>query len=508
MGINHVREFVSERSFLVIAFVSIVIKLVIVFNVNLVNPDAIRYFNSARELFHGNLSGAFTHEKMLVYTFTLGLFQWILHDWVFSGLLLSLVFLTLTLFPLYLFTKEVFGRLAATWAVVVYCLTPAINELTANVAKDAPFLFFMMMALWLGRKAFVDSRPGYILLTFGCAILASLFRFEGIVFLCVYFLWLLFNAFSRPSVRKPIFRGLLLFMGIPGAGVVLLFCLYAIGGVSSHQLESGWLRFGEHYFQQDLLGNYHAIYGQLKSVERLFPGGQWTHDFFEIARYNMPIIYLLGLVQILIGAIFACYLVPLFFGLKSAKPADDGIKLLGWMVGAYLVMDYFFLVTRNFLAERYVLIIVVMLLPLIGHGFEYLRQRLSVARHRAVWTAVILVLFVGLPFYRTFAETRSEKKEIRLAGEWLKETGKAAPHKLIVSDERISFYAGLWRGEYEVFPDDSRKTIEETAGKGAFPMMILELSSQDVEKAPEFEGYKLIKDFRGKKKTVFIYELS
>lgn len=111
-----------DNGFISIVVASILVKLVIIANANLINVDAVRYFNSAYQLFNGNVSSAFAHEKMLFYTFTLGLFQLVFRDWALSGLLLSLVFLTLTLIPLYLFTKEIFGANAAIWATIAFSL--------------------------------------------------------------------------------------------------------------------------------------------------------------------------------------------------------------------------------------------------------------------------------------------------------------------------------------------------------------------------------------------------
>jgi len=504
--INKITSDQNDRRLILIILMSLFVKLFIIVNASVVNGDAVRYFNSANQIFHGNVTSAFEHEKMLVYTFTLGLFQLIFHDWVLSGYVLSLVFLTLTLVPLYFFTKEIFGANAATWTAIAFSLIPAINELTSNVVKDAPFLFFIMAAMWVGRKALVNNHLGCFLLTFSCGILATLFRFEGIVFLCVYSLWLLFNALFRPVVRPVARRGMLIFAGIPAVCLVVISGLFLSGFFEPGLLKSVWLRFKEHYFQLELLDNYHAIYNHLKTVERSFPGGQWTHDFFEIARYNLPLIYLVGMFQILVSAIFPFYLVPLYFGLKSAKFSEKGAELLGWAIVAYLIMAYFFIVTRNFLAERYLVIVVVMLLPLVGHGFERLRELLPAKRFRTIVNVMILICFLCLPLYRTFAETRDEKNEIRLAGEWLKNNGKTTYDKLMTTDERITFYAGLWRGEYEIFPDSTGQAFETVASEGNSSIMILDLPSRDVTKLPEFEKYMLIKEFRGEKKTVLIYE--
>ncbi len=63
------------------------------------------------------------------------------------------------------------------------------------------------------------------------------------------------------------------------------------------------------YFQMDLLRVYRDIYQHLKDVEDSFPGGEWTNDFFEYARYNIFLIYLVGMMQTFCKALFPVFLV-------------------------------------------------------------------------------------------------------------------------------------------------------------------------------------------------------
>lgn len=494
----------ANKRFIAVVLASLLIKSILIANATVVNGDAIRYFNSAHQLLQGNIPSAFSHEKMLFYTFVLGIFKLIFRDWEFSGYLLSLVFLTLTLIPLYFFTKEVFGANAAIWTAIAFCLIPSINELTVNVVKDAPFLFFAMTALFFAYKALESSKYTAFLLTFSCALMATLFRFEGLIFLGSYILWLLLNIVFRSSLRPAAYRGVLLFSVVLVVGLSVFIGLNLFFGPSWSEMI--WIRFREHYFQTNLLNGYQAIYGHLREVENNFSGGQWTNDFFEIARYNLPLIYLLGILQVLASAIFPAYLVPLYLGVKLSRLSKGGVRLLCWMVVTYLLLAYFFIVTRNFLAERYLIIVVVMLLPLAGSGFEQFLESLSIKRFRTIANIVIVICFLFIPLYRTFIETRTEKAEIRYAGMWLKTSGKAAHSKLITTDERIPFYSGLWRDKYQIFPEGTGGNFEAVAIDGNYSIMVLDMAPRNVASLPKFEKYALIKEFRGNKKTILIYE--
>ena len=282
-------------------FLSILLKTIIIINCDIVNDDAVRYANSAYQLMRGNFTEAFSHEKMLLYTFLLGLVHTLINDWGLAGQILSVIFLTLTLIPLFFLTKRLFGARVALWAVAAFNLVPAINELASKVVKDAPFLFFMTTALWIGCKNLAETRFSSHLIIVCCAALSALFRFEGVVFLILYFFWLLFHASFRPSSRLGAMRGLICFVGILVVCIGFVLGVLFYGELEIITIKSIYLRFSQHYFKPDPLVNYHAIYHHLKSVEQNFSGGQWSNDFFELARHFMLIIYFLGILHL------ACY---------------------------------------------------------------------------------------------------------------------------------------------------------------------------------------------------------
>jgi hypothetical protein len=332
-----------------------------------------------------------------------------------------------------------------------------------------------------------------------------MFRLEGLLFLFIYIIWLIYQVLFRSVARPAAIRGLLVYVFIPISALVIISGLLMAGFLEIGLLETVWRRFSHHYFQFDMTTVHGAIYDHLKSVEESFPGGQWGHDFFEISRYNILIIYLVGLLQALIAAIFPIYVVPLYAGLQDAGRCDGNPGVLIWTLVAYLGMVYFFLVTRNFLSERYLLIVVVMLLPFVGHGFERLNARLSAFRFQKISLAIFALLFIGLPIYKSFADTRNEKTEIRLAGEWLKHSQYILRQRMVTTDERIPFYAGLMRNDYDMFPDGMRQDFEQYAKANGNSLIVLGMSLRNGEKPPSLGDYILAKEFYGEKKVILVY---
>lgn len=503
---NSLAESNKTSRLLALIFLSIVVNALIINASDVVNPDGIRYFNAADQLMQGNVAAAFAHEKMLGYVFTLGLFHLLIDDWFLAGQILSATFLSLSIVPLYALAKDWFEPKAALWACLGFIVLPAANGLAIKVVKDAPFLFFFLLALWFGHKAFAALRLDSVVATFVFTVVAAQFRFEAVIFLIVYFFWMLFRALFKPEERRIAVRGVLIYFVVSTCCIVSLLGLLWTDVVDIALLKSVWARFSEHYLSVSLFDNYHAIYNHLKSVERNFPGGQWTNDFFELARYSMPLIYLIGLFQILAVTVFPVNLVPLLWGLHSINFRDTRYALLFSTLFSYITMAYLYMVSRNFLAERYLMVVVVMLLPLAGYGFERLRLQLAVSRFRRLAAAVAVVMLVCLPLYKSYADATSGKLEIRQAGEWLQENRNLVRQRMISSDERIPFYAGLLRGSYDVFPDGGQYDPEEMARACGCDLLVLDTATQSAEHAPAFTRYVLIKEFRGENIEVLIYE--
>jgi len=70
---------------------SLFMKTVLACSVDVVNPDGIRYFNSASQLMAGNVLEAFSYEKMLIYTLILGVINFFVNDWTSAGQSVTLV---------------------------------------------------------------------------------------------------------------------------------------------------------------------------------------------------------------------------------------------------------------------------------------------------------------------------------------------------------------------------------------------------------------------------------
>ena len=109
---------------------------------------------------------------------------------------------------------------------------------------------------------------------------------------------------------------------------------------------------------------------------------------------------------------------------------------------------------------------------------------------------------LGEPFYKI----SREKDEIKASGIWLSENRDIVQSRLIVNDERIAYYAGLFRGEYYTFLNKRIDALEKRAHRVGSEVVVVYLNKTELDSIPDFNKFSLVEAFPGYKKTVMIYE--
>jgi hypothetical protein len=484
---------------------AVLIKSVLIANVEVINPDGVRYINSAHELMQGNLHQAFVHEKMLFFSFTLGLFHFLIGDWFLAGQVVSAFFLTITLIPLYFLTKDLFGSKAAWWGCLAFIVLPSVNGMSAEVIKGGPFLFFMACALFFGNRAITGDAWPFFPLTFICGSLASLYRFEGIVFILGYFLFLTCLLLGKEK-RSQYLKGLGGYVILPLLAAAVFGGLFLTGAFGAVEMRAIWTRFADHYFKFDLLKNYYVVYDFLKVAEEQLPNGLWGQDFCEIARHNLVWIYFFGILGQFVEALWAVFLIPFIWGIVASDRRDSGFLLLIWIAFLFFFMNYLVLIRHNFHSLRYLMVVVLLVMPLVGLGMEKLVLWLKRKKRANLFLlAMIIVIFLS-PAADSFENSFEDEKEIRQAGEWLKSNLAAERLKMATNEERVFLHAGLLRKRYELLEGQGDNVTSATLAEKGFDVFVLYGPWRGTAKVPEFENYSRIQHFAGAKKMVVVFQ--
>ena len=280
---------------------------------------------------------------------------------------------------------------------------------------------------------------------------------------------------------------------------------FASGFAPVEKLPDIFQRFS-HYFQTDLLSTYKKIYQHLKDVEDSFPGGLWSNDYFEFARKYIFPIYLIGMIQIFLESISLYFLIPLFFGLNLKGTWSRSLLLLLSVIVGFLVMDYFFIVSRNFIASRYMLVPVVLSFTLVGYGTERLVSVAQKSRYREAVLCSAIILCLLFPLVRTYYKSFNEKHEIKQAGVWLGGNRDLSHVRMIVTEERVAYYAGLFRESYKTAYEVNHNLLSAIALKEDYDIVVVYLKLNNLDQMTAWDEFNLVKTFEGRKKVVMIYE--
>jgi len=420
-----------------ILLLSLLLKLLLLWSDPVVNRDAAVYVAAARHYAQGQFGAGLAQYPMPLYPLLLAAVHGLVPDWIRAGQLLSSLALVLCLLPLYSLGRRLFGPAAALASCLLFALLPSFNEAAVFLLRDPLFLLLALTSL--AQLARYSARPGIggMVVTLLLALLATALRIEGLLLLALLPLLLTTAAKQAPGWRlKQVLRaGLLL--------VLLLALFWGLGrldlaGVSRLGEARQWL---EGLVRLELFADYRQLLDQIKQLQRQLPGGHLANNLLEVTRHYAPLIYLLGLLEMLATALLPGTLLALWplwrAGCGFWSPAR---QVLLWPLLAFVSLNLLFCLVHNFTTGRYLWLPLVLCLVLAGAGLQDWRQWLA---SRPALLVLLLVLVYGVPAAKTLALTQQADKNhsIRQAGYWLRHNDAPQRLRLLSNDSRFGLYA-------------------------------------------------------------------
>ncbi len=502
----------SKTGLLYIIAGSVLLKLLLFLSDSTVNNDGLLYISAAQEFAAGHFKEGLSIYPMPFYPILIAMIHFLIPDWVAAGRILSLTFIVFTLIPLYLLSKELFDRKAAFWACLAFAVAPYANDLADGVIRDPGFIFCMAWAVYFAFRA---GQTAGIIMFAATAVFswfAFLFRIEGIILILFFPVYILILSFIKDQERVSLLKGFLLFIMIPlflGA-VFLAFRLTDPASIN---------RIGEVYeafknlFQTGFLDNYYALYDQLKTLSQSSPSSNLKNNFTEIARHYIPVIYLFGLIETFVIALYPLFLIPLYYSVKG--PIQINRVFAASVFWVFILMAYYFLIKKDFSTSRFVSVPVLLIYPWIGAGINILFEQLSAKLSQKVFAALFL-LFFTMPVYECFEQEWKQDNSLIVAAKWVATNPDTSKLRIITTDKRFLLYAGR---EYRV-GDGSTGTdsdgfysldtkvnsyngLEQIAIQNKFDLVLLRISAE--KEAPQFNYFKKIKEFKGTKNISYVF---
>lgn len=94
------------------------------------------------------------------------------------------------------------------------------------------------------------------------------------------------------------------------------------------------------------------------------------YNFAALARHYLFIIYMLGIVEVIIKIVSPLSFIPLYVAMKRSRPFFK--KFIISLAIIFTAVTYYSLITRDFLATKFLMVPGFLLLPWVGAGIDML----------------------------------------------------------------------------------------------------------------------------------------
>jgi len=448
---------------------------------------------------------------MPLYPYLISLMHRIIPDWVLAGRLISCFFITLAVIPLYRLSMDLFNRQAAFWSCLAFILLPETLLYSNSVLREPGFCLFFIWAIYFSQKTIQSKKLTHLFSSAFWGFISTLFRIEGLIIFPIYFCILVALSVFKRSQSKDYFRMVLiwggLFLVLPAA---ILIGIESRGMIFNRY--NDWMLFSHEIIDTSFLTNYRHLYEQFQQIQAAASNNAIGQHFVETAKNLMPLIYLLGMLQMFFSVILAVNFIPLLWGLKSAFYTERHIFVLT-LVSCLFVLAYAFFVHQSIIIKRYLFMPAVLLCPWVGFGMDrilVIAQRLS---HTKTIVVSVLLLFFALPaleFNKYFMNTDNLKST---AGSWIARQESLKSLKIVFNDQIVKFYTDIKNaihGEKTTtlqldYSDTHFSKLARFALENNFDLIVISSSVDRRNNIADLVGYKEIKEFNDKKKFIKLY---
>jgi hypothetical protein len=337
------------------------------------------------------------------------------------------------------------------WSVCLVTLAlPGLNEYRNELLREFGCWFFIMLTFWLALRW--SERPRWLtaLAVQTALVVSALFRPEALALFPALIGWQVFDA---PREEK--WRRLLMLGGLPVVAGTLLIAFY-LGGF----LPSGNRLAGE--------------FARINNARFDAKAQALAAALIEYARGQSRTILLFGsiaLIPIKLIQKIGPFIIPLafLFFAKQCRPSLSRYPLFAWGIAAHMLVLMVFVIDLQFLAGRYVGLVLLLAAPLVGIGFWLMLQRYPRWRY-------LFISFAVLAGLANVVSTGQAKTHYVQAGNWL--AGNATESsRVYVESGRSAYYAGWYKIRLE--DRNRREKLAVEISQGQYDLLVLEISRKD-----------------------------
>ena len=485
--------------YLAAALMSLILSLYAALHIDVVNPDAICYLQSASAMQQGlhfamHLCG---QASWPLYSALIFLMVKLTHLGVSeSAYLLNSIFSLISVLSFIAITQNLNkgNKVTVLWLAALVILTAhEFNALRQDVIRDHGFMAFYLLSIlfllnYFRSMQWRDSLGWSISL-----VVATLFRIEGAVFL----LLLPFAVYLNPRLtffgRFKSFLRLQTLVMIIAAMVIIWLFIHPSQDLSRL-----------HDLKYQILNGSHLVWKNFSMRSALLAKNVLTADSVHDANMVFALSLLSWYVIQIISTLSLVYALLVIYAWWKRTLATD--QLSRYVLWAYIIINLLitmvFLAERYFLSQRYLMPLSLVLMLWIPFALHYLMEQYRERKWLSeIALALILLSSLGGIFHFGYS-----KMYIRNAGEWISQN-VPPQSKLYSNDYQLKYYSNHFGNE--LFAKDTDFSILKTLQWQQYDYLALRVSKQDpeisswIEKEIQMSPMKVFANRRGDEVVIY-----
>lgn len=412
--------------------VTLGVRLYLLGNYYTINNDGVLYIEAARHFWEGKWSEGLASFYPPLFPLMIAAVYPLVGDWELAGQFWPLILGVLILLPLFALLRRIYGLRVAQVALFFYGVSPYLARLSLHVRSEIPYIFFLLLALYLLQRGMDRGSFPCLLLMGVSSALAYLIRSEGFGLILVGVLFLLYREWVHGRLERGLFQIAVLFFG---------FVLLAAPYVLYLRRDTGnWLISRKAGLILSLGLADHDPSGEpvsMRESDQVSVGRMISARPFNYAK--KVFIDAFRSLGAYFEAVHYSYLPFLFIGwffFFRGRFWEKEDFLLAVFILFYLAAFSLLYVNR-----RYAVALVPLSLAWVSVGFLAIEgySHTRWGRRGTLLTGLVLVFFFLGTLPKTLQAIGREKFYLREAGAYLK--GKPGKPTIVTTSARVAFYA-------------------------------------------------------------------
>jgi len=199
-GLFEEKDGVRDNRFIIIVLsIAFIWRLPLLVRPEVIQNDGIIYIQTARSIFTESWGKGFMPP---LYPLLIACARFFAGSHELGGIAVSVIFGTLTVIPVFYLAKELFNSRIGFFASLFCAVHPYLYKYSGSVLTDSTYAFFLTCSILFGLHAFNKGRVIHVFLFSFCTAFAYLLKPEGIGFIVIFLLWIIF--INPPQLRRTI----------------------------------------------------------------------------------------------------------------------------------------------------------------------------------------------------------------------------------------------------------------------------------------------------------------